>query len=63
MSHNEHKSVAYTAKALEELERQYKTKILRILRSHEKRIQRLEKHQGIEPSNKELFDLSNENED
>lgn len=60
---NQHKSIAYTAKALQEIQRQYFQKVLRVLRAHENRITRIEKHNKIEPSDKELFDLSNEVEE
>lgn len=63
MSHNEHKSIAYTAKTLAELERQYKQKILRVIRAHEKRIARMEIYLKIVPSDKEIYNFSEEADD
>jgi len=46
----EYKSIAYTLKDKQNLERQFLTKFLRALRNHEKRLARLEKEAGIIPS-------------
>lgn len=57
---NEHKSIAYTMKHEQELERQKNTKILRALRSHERRLDRIEKHLKITPTDKELYAFAND---
>jgi len=50
----EYKSIAYTLKDMQRLQRQFLTKLLRALRNHEKRISRLEKNSGIIPSPYEI---------
>ena len=63
MEHNQHKSVAYCMKEEQEVERQKNQKILRVLRAHENRLDRIEKHLGITPSDKEMYDLTNGKEE
>ena len=50
----EYKSLAYTIKDMQNHERQVYTKILRVLRNQEKRLERVEKHLKIVPSPYEL---------
>jgi len=52
----DYKSIAYTQKDIQKLEKQYMTKILRVFRNHEKRIARIEKQLGITPSPYELME-------
>lgn len=57
---NEHKSIAYTMKHEQELERQKNSKLLRALRSHERRLDRIEKALKITPTDKELYAFAND---
>lgn len=50
----EYKSIAYALKDMQNQQRQVYTKILRVLRNQEKRLERVEKHLNIIPSPYEL---------
>lgn len=57
---NEHKSIAYAMKSEQEQGRQKNAKILRALRSHERRLDRIEKFLKITPTDKELYAFAND---
>jgi len=59
---NEHKSIAYAMKSEQEQGRQKNAKILRALRSHERRLDRIEKNLKITPTDKELYAFANDDD-
>lgn len=53
------KNIAYAMKDLAKLQKQVNIKVIRALRSHERRLERIEKHLGIQPSPKEILEINN----